>query len=185
MESKHDNVDVRVTNRLNIYGNVSIIGGIIFAPVCFMFLGIYLTNYWAQAVTLAFVIVIGVASILGVVSLALAASLVMKVFVMPLIQLRREAQNNRLVHAQENAIVYIDRAGDFVVKELFAPVEVIDALPEPKVPSVDNSTIIALYDEGLSYRSIIERLKSTGVEVSYHQVQKVCSAYEAQKIKSR
>ena len=53
LSSPHDNIDVRVNNKITIYGNVTLIGSISVASVGFLFLGIWITQHWPDAIMLS------------------------------------------------------------------------------------------------------------------------------------
>jgi hypothetical protein len=106
MSSSHDNVDVKVSNKINIYGNVTIIGSLTVSGVGVLFLFIWMVNNWTQAVLLSAVLVYGIVALFGLVVIGLVCALWIKVFVQPSVQAhvqRVEASGqdmrNRLIHA--------------------------------------------------------------------------------------
>ncbi len=78
LQSPHDNIDVRVNNKITIYGNVTLIGSISVASVGLLFLGIWITQHWKDAIMLSSLLVYGFVGLLGLSALGLVAALWVK-----------------------------------------------------------------------------------------------------------
>lgn len=177
--SSHDNVDVRVHNKITIYGNVTMIGSLSVAGVGFLFLGIWVTHYWSQALVLSAIMVYGLMGLFGLALLAGVAALWVRFVLMPgaeayerTVMARGQDQRNHLIHAQENAIVLV-QAGQLQVVPLL-PQPVVEANPTPI--TTDDSTIIDLYEQGMALRDIC-----TATGETYYRVQKTTSDYDKRK----
>ena len=112
--NSHDNsVNVKLNNRITVYGNVFILSGASILLVGFLFLAIFMHAYWTQAVTLATVVIYGLVAALFVAISALLRGLWLKVVTHPTItaQERKEAlrdqqRKSRLIWAQNNCLIY-------------------------------------------------------------------------------
>lgn len=173
--SPHDNTDIKISNRVTIYGNVTMIGSISVAGVGLLFLLIWMYNNWAQAITLSAIIVIGLTVMFFLALAALIAALWIRFVIHPGIDAReRSAQvqgqelKNQVVWAQPNAIVAVVE-GSLQVVPLFPQPR---ALPAPKEEEkiVDDQTIVEIYNHGATYETIMEQ---TGWK--YNKIQRVIS----------
>lgn len=122
LSSPHDNIDVRVNNKITIYGNVTLIGSISVASVGFLFLGIWITQHWPDAIMLSSILVYGFVSLLGLSALGLVAALWVKVVIQPaagayqrVVEARGQDIRNKLVHTQDNGVVLVTETGNLEV----------------------------------------------------------------------
>jgi hypothetical protein len=168
----HDNTDIRVNTKINVYGNVVFVGSISVAGVGFLFLGIWMVANWQQAIILSAVFVYGIISLVGIALLALVAALWIRLVIVPgtsaferAVEARGQDVRNQLIHVQENGIVLLVD-GKLQVIPLFPQQKVIEASKQLE-PHSDKSAVLELFRVGCSLRDIVDR---TGVK--YNQVQK-------------
>lgn len=158
--------DNSTNSHITIYGNVVLVGSISFAGVGFLFLGIWMVQFWAQAVLMAAILVYTLAGLASLAALALVAALWVRMVYLPVVN----ARPHPILHAQENCIVTLDGDRMHFTKLLPEPVaDVVEAEMREEVP-VDVSVVLELYEHGSTLETIA---KSTGL--SYYKVQKIVS----------
>ncbi len=171
-QSSNSGVDVRVNTKVNFYGPVVMIGSISVATVGFLFLGIFMHTYWSQAVTLATVIVYGLVTLFFLAILGAIVALWIHFVVKPM--------RNKVLHKQENAIVFINERGLIevypLVPGLYDDVEVVEsgsspapfaiASPVEDDKTVNEGAVIEMYKLGLHQATIAERVGCSQSKVS-------------------
>ncbi len=164
-DKQHD-VDVRINSRINFYGPVVMVGSISISGVGLFFLILWTVTHWLEAIMLSAILIYGVVSLFGLTLFGLVAALWMKFVIRPGIEARALEARNKLVHYQDNCVVIINAAGHLQVEPLFpdAKPKVVESEP------VSESTVLELYDKGLSLRTIAE---STGL--TYYRIQQITS----------
>lgn len=171
--SSHDNVDVKVNNRINVYGNVSIVGSISLVGVGFLFLGIWMFTHWQAAVVLSSVVVYGLVALFGLTVLAFVAAIWIRFVVSPAtdayerrVGAQGQEMRNRLIHAQENAVIIEMSPGQLQVVPLLPAPQVVEATAQE--PTGSKEAVLELFEKGLSLRDIAK-----ATNLTYYQVQKI------------
>jgi hypothetical protein len=183
INASHDNVDVRMNNKITVHGNVVFIGSISVVGTCFLFLGIWMINNWAQALVLSAVLVYSFIGVVGLLLLGCVVAFWIKFVAEPAtnnyrnkVEAQGQAYLNQVVHAQENAIVIADGFGVKVIPLL--PQMVIEA---PKFePGIRADTVWDLHEGGRGLRDIADDLGTT-----YHQVQTVYAKEKEKREKAK
>lgn len=167
--SAHDNTDIKISNKITIYGNVTFIGSISVVSVGFLFLFIWMFTHWAAAVMLSAILVYTLISLVVLTALALVAALWLKIVIRPWldtherkVEVRGQDLRNRIIYTQENAIVFEPQPGLLQVVPLFPPQKVIEA----GEPELDATSIVSLYrTQSMSIKTLAERYKTTDYQI--------------------
>lgn len=172
--NSHDNVNVRLNTRINFYGPVLALGSIpVLAVGLFLFI-LWTSTHWSAAIALSAWLVYGFFSLVALTLLILIAALAVKIVIHPLagayerhIEARGQAKRNRVVYAQENAMVVEVVEGTLQVVPLFPRV-----LPAPKEEELiaDDQTVIDFYKGGATYETIMQQCN-----LKYNKVQRIIS----------
>ena len=177
-ETHDNNIDVKINTKIQIFGNVIMLGASSVLLVGFLFLAVFMHTYWTQVMIMAsvFVYVLLAAFLLTVVALLILVW--QKCVVAPSLQakeraaaLRGQELKNRVVWAQPNCLVVELEKG--TLTPLF-PDSLIES-PKTESPEreINEPLILEMYDQpGATYQNI-----ATSLGTSYHQVQKVVSAH--------
>jgi hypothetical protein len=125
IHSPHDNIDVRINSKIQIYGHVLLIGSIFSGSVGIFFLALFTITHFTQAVILSSVYIYGLTGLLFLSLLGLVIGLWVKLVIVPsskayatAIEARGQANRNKLIHIQDNAAVIENVRGEIEVVPL-------------------------------------------------------------------
>ena len=167
--SPHDNnVDVKVNTRINVYGNVVMVGSISVAGVGFLFLFIWMHSYWQQAVTLAAILVYGLVGMFGLTIFGLVAALWIKLVIRPGIEARR-AEREAQAQEMRNLLIHVQPEGAVLADPTTRSLRVVPFLLPPVVeagkPGLNEQEVVRTYQLGLSIKDTAKQHQGTEYEV--------------------
>ncbi|SRR6266567_6979722 len=166
----HDNVDVRINNKINT-GNIVVVS-LPATLILFLFLFIFMRSYWPQTVILAAILVYGLAALFAFLVVGLVVGAVFAVWIRfvwhPRIDAReREAivkgqeMRNQLIHSQPEGVVLADPTTQRLYVERFLLPPVVEA----DKPGLNEQEVVRTYQLGLSIKDTAKQHQGTEYEV--------------------
>jgi len=167
MMESHDNTNIRVSNSFN--GNIVVVGGIYVGGISSVFLILFLTTHWAQAIILSSVLVYGVLGMIALMVLCLMLALWIRFVLIPSKTARALENKNKILHTQENAIVFINALGHVEVHPL------IEGL-KPTIIESDPTNEMTIID--LHNHNVPQKLIAEGMHISQSTVSRIIAKHK-------